>query len=138
MLGAVQQAHVQQVQTSLPMTSGSHQLQQQLQQVLSLFDGDTAAGLAAKESALTKLVMLVAGNMTVAQFLASMDKLQGPEKHDRKSRYYQSICRLVQRPPGAQKVEDVLGKYFDSLYSGIWCLTILHKLVQGLPMCHVP
>lgn len=63
MLGAVQQAHVQQVQTSLPMTSGSHQLQQQLQQVLSLFDGDTAAGLAAKESALTKLVMLVAGNM---------------------------------------------------------------------------
>lgn len=64
MLGAVQQAHVQQVQTSLPMTTDSHEQQrQQLQQVLSLFGGDTAVGLAAKEAALTQLVMLVAGNM---------------------------------------------------------------------------
>ena len=42
-------------ETSAPMT--------ELQQVLSLFDGDSAAGLAAKEAALTQLVMLVADSM---------------------------------------------------------------------------
>ena len=42
------------------MITGS---QQQLQEVLSLFGGSTAVGLAAKESALTNLVMLVADNM---------------------------------------------------------------------------
>ena len=60
MVEAIPQAPVQQTQRSPLMITGS---QQQLQEVLSLFGGSTAVGLAAKESALTNLVMLVAHNM---------------------------------------------------------------------------
>lgn len=51
------------VEADLTVRAGTSAPMTELQQVLSLFVGDSSAGLAAKESALTQLVMLVADNM---------------------------------------------------------------------------
>lgn len=51
------------VEADLPVRAETGAPMAELQQVLSLFVGDKAAGLAAKESALTQLVMLVADSM---------------------------------------------------------------------------
>ena len=55
--------HHQMVQAELPVPSKASAPMTELEQVLSLFGGDTTVGLAAKESAITQLVMLVADSM---------------------------------------------------------------------------
>lgn len=56
------------VEAELPMRSEASPFRTKLQQVLSLFAADAAVGLAAKESALTQLVMLVADSMYAPVF----------------------------------------------------------------------
>ena len=41
---------------------------------------------------------------TIASFLGHIDQSHGPAESTRLDRYYQSICRLVQRAPGTHKV----------------------------------